>query len=400
MQSSYSFFHKYISTDESLRKQWGQALYFFSLALIVTTSLLEFSTFNEYISMHSLNRLTYVPIGIVLCKVFIIDGLNWQILLQNVFLLGLSILSMKLASSSLIVTLVVFVIGARNISFNKILKVYYTVASITLLIIMIAAFAGIIANFTFYRGNIIRHSFGILYPTDFASHVLSIILAYYCVNYRKLTWVEYIVTIVISYLLYYFCNSRLTCLTLIIMIFVFLLAKQASLGNRNARVFLSFCWGGIPVLCYLEVSLSYIYTNSNYLLVKINHALSNRLSLGRRAIQKYGISLFGQNVQERGWGKGIHAATSTSNYFFIDSSYLRFLIIYGVIIGLIVLYWMIKISIDSFRIQEYGICAAILIVAISAFVEQHLFEVSYNPFILAYFSLIGTPNIYKKKKVS
>lgn len=211
---------------------------------------------------------------------------------------------------------------------------------------------------------------------------------------------EYIVTFGISLVLYYFCNTRLTCVTLLIMIFVFFLAKQAYLGNKNAKLFLSFSWGGIPLLCYLAVTLSYIYTKHNQLLLKLNHGLSNRLSLGKRAIQKYGISLFGQNVQERGWGKGVHAATSMSNYFFIDSSYLRFLIIYGVIIGLVVLYWMTKISIDSFRNQQYGICAAILIIAISAFVEQHLFDISYNPFVLAYFSFVGTTLLSKKQTIS
>lgn len=388
MTKTYSFFERYINPDGAKRQWIGQTIYYFSFAFFIVISMLQFSTFSEFVSMHSLNRLTYLPVGLVLCKIIIVDELNVKAFYQNVGLLILALLTMKLASSSLLVTLIVFSIGARDVDFYKILRIYYIVGSVTLLIIMFSAFSGVIANLIFYRGNIVRHAFGIVYPTDFASHVLSILLAFYCVNYQKLTIVHHLGVIIVSALVYHFCNSRLTSLTLLIMLVAFVFAKQASRGNTMARLVVSFFWGALPCLCYLAVSLSYLYTKNIPLFNKLNHLLSGRLILGKKAITKYGVTLFGQDVQERGWGKGAHAASNMSNYFFIDSSYLRFVIIYGLIIGLIILYWMTKVSICSFKLKQYGLCAAILVIAISAFVEQHFFELSYNPFVLSYFALL------------
>ncbi len=395
-----SFFENFIDSDQVRRNKLGQTIYYVAFSLFIVISFLEFSTFSSFVSMHTLNRLTYLPVGLVLCKVLLFDPMKWQVWLRDAILLGLAMMSMHLASSSLMVSLVAFAIGSTGISFNKLLKVYCIIGTITLLVIMASAFSHVIANLFFYRGKIVRHAFGVLYPTDFAARVLSLVLAYYYLNYQTLTWVHHMTVCLIAALLYYYCDTRLTCIILIGTIVVFWVANQAKKGNNATRAMVGCFWGAVPLCAYLIVSLSLLYTSRLSVMHRLNHLLSGRLALGQRAFHRYGITLFGQNIVERGWGRGNHAATSMYNYFFIDSSYLRGAIIYGLILSLIVLYWLTKSSLVAFQNENYGLCAAILLVAISAFVEQHLFDVSYDPFILAYFSLTISHGLPVSDRVS
>ena len=72
-----------------------------------------------------------------------------------------------------------------------------------------------------------------------------------------------------------------------------------------------------------------------------------------------------------------------SKYFFVDSSYLRILILYGVIVFILVLAVLTIISYRSISNAEYALATVLVIVAVSAVVEQRLVDISYDPFLIA-----------------
>ena len=118
----------------------------------------------------------------------------------------------------------------------------------------------------------------------------------------------------------------------------------------------------------------------------MNYFLSCRLFLGKLAIDKYGLSWFGSHVIEHGWGgsKGFKMTTSNpDNYFYIDSSFLRVAILYGIIALIIIVTIMTIITWRSVHVYRYALASIITLVAISAIVEQRLVDLSFNPFLLA-----------------
>ena len=84
-----------------------------------------------------------------------------------------------------------------------------------------------------------------------------------------------------------------------------------------------------------------------------------------------------------------------SKYFFVDSSFLRILILYGVIAFIIVLAILTIISYRSITYGEYALATILVIVAISAVVEQRLVDVSYDPFLIALLA-----NVYSNKRTT
>ena len=54
-----SFFENFIDSDQVRRNKLGQTIYYVAFSLFIVISFLEFSTFSSFVSMHTLNRLTY-----------------------------------------------------------------------------------------------------------------------------------------------------------------------------------------------------------------------------------------------------------------------------------------------------------------------------------------------------
>ena len=57
--------------------------------------------------------------------------------------------------------------------------------------------------------------------------------------------------------------------------------------------------------------------------------------------------------------------------------------IYGIIVTIIIIAVMVIVSLKGIFNYDYALTAIILVVTLSCFVEQHLLELSYNPFLLA-----------------
>ena len=77
---------------------------------------------------------------------------------------------------------------------------------------------------------------------------------------------------------------------------------------------------------------------------------------------------------------------------------MRLLMIYGLLMLLIVIGIIMTISIKATLNKNFVLPTVMLIVVISCMVEQHLLELSYNPFLLALLTGCKTTNHRMKGK--
>ena len=122
---------------------------------------------------------------------------------------------------------------------------------------------------------------------------------------------------------------------------------------------------------------------------KINTALSNRIAVSSRALSMYNVKLFGQFIEELGWG-GLSDTSNISEkqYFFIDDSYLRILLEYGLFVFIIVIAIFTIILKKSADKRQIILFAALVAVAVHCFMEHHMMEVAYNPFLLIFLTVM------------
>ena len=340
----------------------------------------------------------FAGLALVLLKIFLFDDLDLKWLAIDAIVLILLLITWRTSKEFSLFSMGIFVLGARNVDFKRIIKIYFYAGMLLLAFVVISAMGGLIRNLVYRRDmtNIVRQSFGIAYPTDFAAHVLYLILAYAYLKFGKIKWYDYAVFLAAAVFLVKFSDARLSAYAIILSIPVLWIGQRAQTDHLLSRFIASFYWT-VPILsAYLVIIASYFFTPSNKILTKVNNASSGRLFLGHKAISEYGFSMFGKQIIEHGWGgaNGLKMSQNApANYFFVDSSFLRMTILYGIIMAIIILLAMTKISWESFQKGSFALASIIVIVSVSAMVEQRLLDLAYDPFLIALLA-----NVYTQHK--
>ncbi|MCH3910264.1 MAG: hypothetical protein LKE20_08640 [Limosilactobacillus oris] len=367
----------------------GRGIFYCSFICAVVLSFILGSNYVPLISGKVVHWMLYIVIATVLVKIYAIDENSLKDTCLKTAIILVAVVSWRLVKNVNVLLYIVFILGAKDIDFRKIVQLFFGVIGILLVGTIIISQASIVTDYIYIRDGHDRHSLGISYPTDMAAYVFYLLLAYYYLAFDKITWKSYLGVIVIDFIVYELTQARNTAILIMVTIPVILIAKRASRGYLVSRGIASFYWMITPLAAYCTALLAYLYNKNSRLLVLANRALSGRLELSHRAIDKYGFSLFGQHVKENGWG-GVKGFKNFHNpnfsYFYIDSSYMRLAVIYGMVIAIIIITFMTIIAYRSTARREFTLAAIIMLVSIHCIVEQHLLDLNYDPFLLALFA--------------
>lgn len=289
------------------------------------------------------------------------------------------------------------IVGAKNIHFDRILKVFFGVSLVILAAAMICSQAGIIENLVYpsVRGGV-RQCFGTIYPTDFAAHVFYMAMAALCMNNRRIHIADIVIVGALGVFVYKACSAFTGTMTLglaaIGMIVVMIVQRRLEQKEKPEGTDAPLgWWNGLlrfltlaPVFfAALFIGMVHLYRPESAFWAKLDQILSLRLSVSAEGTANYAYRLFGQHVEEFGNGRSIE---TREHYFFLDDSYLRMALIYGIVILIVVLLMMIIIANRAVRYQRCMLYLAMLLIALHCFMEQHLLEMAFNPFILGMFA--------------
>ena len=371
----------------------GEHIFIIALTTSLIISFIINTTFMPFIEVKHLNWVNYLMIGMLIVKVYIFDNFNLKQYLIITIILLLSFISWRKTNYSNVMVLITFILGAKDIDFRKIVKCYFNTNLTLLLLTIIYSLTGIIQNLIFFRDEIRRFSLGIDYPTDLAAYVFFLILAYCYLYYSSLNFKKYVSFFLISLITYKITNSRLDLILIILIIPVMMLTKRSSKNGKSTPVsdyVVDHYWSLTIIVPYIYILLNFYFQANDRVFFLLNKLLSGRLEYGNLALKKYGISMLGQKINEYGWGgiNGLYMSKNNiSKYFFIDSSYIRLIVIYGIFLGLVIFLIMVATSIKGGLNNNYVLSAIIFLISISSIVDQHMLEISYNIFFLAFLAL-------------
>ncbi len=292
------------------------------------------------------------------------------------------------------------VVGAKNVPFKKILQIYLIISVSIVLLAFCASLLDVIENLQYERddGYIVRNSFGILYTTDFASHIFSIVLVAFYLLRDRLRIYHYVIAVVLAVLVYRFCYTRVDVICIFLLIGVFivvnlwdrghLLSKKFRTGEKNTLLF-RWC---MPILAGIMIVLTALYSPDNRIIYRINTILSDRLAYGKLGFTRFSVTLFGQYAPMEGNGSTV---IHLKDYFFVDCSYLYVLFRYGLIFLLIVLAVYV-LCCRKFR-KDYYFLAAVLVISVNCMIAHHLVELAYSPFALALLAAVPDETTEKQR---
>lgn len=380
----------------------GEQMYLLALTIFLLSESLGTTMFSVPGSVYLLSKM--LALGILGLKMALYGRYR---ITKLCFIVGMLLEVVMVYSSSTYqdpLMWMAFAVAASAVDFEKILKVYVVVTFTVLMAAVLASGLGVIPNLQYQseEGRGIRNSFGSAYPTDFAAHIFFLMITVLYLSRRKFCWCYSFVCLVVAGMVYCFCNTRLDsiCMILAALGYAVLYWHQRSpkLLKRKYQPVDSISRYGIysmPVAAIIMFLLSGFYTSENKILDMLNNWMSNRLSLGKRGLTEYPVTLFGQWVYMLGNGR-TEKLPSAGKYFFIDCSYLYVFMRYGLIFLLIVL-TVYVICCKKYRMNQYFVFT-IALIALNCMIAHHLIDLAYNPFALALLADDNSFPLYKRKR--
>lgn len=376
------------------------AIYYFTLFLDITTLSFSFSKAATLCKL--LRYVCYVYFLFVICKKlrtldlksYINKIKNFdkkQYFVAGVVLLALFsiVMNLLLTKNKAWVFLLFTLIYASCFDFVDVLNTIFSAQFISLILITTLSSFGLMHDYVNMRADgTMRHSLGFGYPTYLSQFVLFTILYY---SYKKNFKISpeklglYQLLIVFSYFL---TDSRTEMLiSECVLIGIFMNSAGILDKFKNVVEFLkkayATCFPLFPIGSYVLVMLyGFIFNtmNVNSIIFKIaqkfNHIFSNRLYQTFYDFKRYGLSLFGSNIDLVGYflTKENEGTIIRSN--FIDNEYMRilfengwiFFIAFFAIIAIVIWY--------LYKNKKDGLLFISFVITTSSLINPRLFTIT------------------------
>ncbi len=369
----------------SLDQENGKRLFLTALLIQFIFSCLKTTMFDFPNIIFTLGK--WLVLFIVTFKIIVFDKYTARQLLFNSVLLFVSVLIVVSSKYQEPLIFCVILLGCKDVEFNKIIKVYSIATLAVLLAAFVASRLDIIVDLVYIRDYVIeRNSFGTIYPTDFAAHIFFLLCAAYYLIKESIQKVHLLAGIIISALVYIYCDTRLDSITMVLLVIGIGLVQMPVTVFSTHKIYLRLKQCIISNIPYIPVTgflfmyvMSYFFQPSITFFRLFDKLLSGRLKLGNKALEDYGLTLFGQQVAMNGNGGSL--VSLGGNYFFVDCSYLLVYLRYGIVFLLLIFmihYWCCK----NFKSDLYYL-VILTVIVVNCIVAHHMIDLAYNPFYLA-----------------
>lgn len=383
----------------------GSQLFFIAFVTFFVSTFIQDTTLGEALNGQILRLCSYISLPLLLLKIYVFDKWSKKELFIITILVLLGIINWRMAHELHLLTIVPFIVGARNINFKDIIKWYLYLSVILLSAMAFFSLLGIIPNLVYRAApRPPRYSLGLIYTSSLATHYFYLVLAYCYLRFNKLNWGDYLLIIAGDIVFMMITNTKLDFIATLIVIPVMIIAQRAFRGHKLSEIVASFWWIFVPVSAFIIIFASYFYDDSNHIMKAIDDLTSGRLGLGHHAFNSYNIKILGQTIVEHTYGgsSGLKLANQldgVSHYFFIDSSYIRMILLWGVLSFILIIICITYIAVRSIYRRTYILAAIILIASLNFMFEPDVIKIIYNPFLLA---LFATPNfmVLRRKNIN
>lgn len=353
-------------------------VYCTAFSLFIISRILSHTSYEIPVGIK--HAMTLISTLIVVLKIILYDKLTLKEMCIYGVVAGIAGISTISSKEYELLCSIVFIVGAKKVSFDLIAKSYRFVASILMGITIFLSVMGFLKENLFYRGEVLRRTFGYSYPTDFVAMIFYILLAdwFLRVTHKKSLTGRIMVYAVVAALTLFFCDSRLGSLFIALLIPTSLMFKNFFNKKKKNVVLFFFEKYSIVICAMISILLVNLYIKypSSSIMYTLDAISSFRITLTAWAVKMFGYPLWGRDIYTE------YLATNNTQWFFIDNSYYVMFIQYGVILSIVILTLFTfnnkKILLKGNDIIPIVFC----LIALNSIVGQQFFLLEYNIFLL------------------
>ena len=374
-----------------------QIIYFFWGTYILASFLnMVGIVYAEDLCQFALKIIRYICYVVFAIKIFSDWKKGNKITISIIIAFVISILIAFFAKNRNILFIVIILVALRKMNFEKLIEIALKIYMISFLTVVCLALLNIIPNWEFSRGNMPRYALGFIYATDAIGTYLAIIVMFFYIKKDKATFIEILVLELINVFMYSYTNGRLSFILITIILFVqsiskFEFIRKIFYKNISQKCLKCVCHT-LPIIMFLGLHLLVImYANNNFVANKVNKVISDRIRLTYQAYRSNDVNLFGNDIKWYGWGGYGYKELDENEEFvynYVDSSYARLVLDYGVVFSCIIICAYREVLIRNYKNKNYWLIFAIIFILVWSFIEQYIVNLGKNLFILAFIPLL------------
>ena len=244
-----------------------------------------------------------------------------------------------------------------------------------------------------------RHAFGWNYSTDAAARVFYAFAALFVLREGRPNVFHYIL-LAVSVLMNLLFMQAKTALALSLILLLGTLKKRRAASDTAKTLLTAVLEAPLvlaaPLLAVGMMHLTRQYTDAPsafYNRFSFLASFRSRLEIGRAALSNYAVTLFGQHVPQR--GNGGFTIPDGDAYFYIDSSYIRVLVMYGSVIFIFALLLYAILSLRAAAAGNIYLLCILALIAVDSVTEQYFLNPACNPFFLLVFT---NADIFRRRR--
>lgn len=281
-------------------------------------------------------------------------------------------------------------VACVGISYRKILKAYLIGVGCMVAGTVILALGGGVENLVYMKDGFLRSSMGIIFPTDFATIVLFLLMSLWVYWEELSNEASCLISVFSIWVSWYITRSYTsTFCSLIFLVAIHYRIFEKRIVEPNNRLLwikktvnvIVACM--FPAMMLLMLVLMISYARGYSFAYVANNLMSGRVRLSLDAYYENGVSLFGHSFRQEGAGGSTYGAF---NYEFVDSSYPRILLFYGVVILTLVCILWVFLTLRAIKAGRRRMAFVMAIIAFHSLSEHHFIEPVYNIFLILPFS--------------
>ena len=369
---------------ERVRGEW---LYLVSLILYLSVAFFETAMFERPFIF---KLIKYLPLVILPVKMLLFDNNTGALILlkASIVLSGVITVSIVHTESAMLLMAALFLVSAGDVPFKSILKVFIIVNLIGMAVTLLACGAGLIENLKYpafmFGAERISYAFGFKYTTDAVAHLFFLILAVYYLYRERINPYVYPALILLQIPVYLITSARCGCICIVLLSLVYLIFSFGKKIGQKEGILEKCLVYSVLVMALLSFGTVLLYMRSPESFLKADILLSGRLKYAAAGLSKYGLSVFGRDIEFTGWG-GASREAAGGSYDFIDNSY----VLCGIKFGVIWLLILISSYVAACRKYSSDIyfLMSVFFIALSSVFEHHLPDMGYAIFFLSVFAL-------------
>jgi polymerase for repeating unit of receptor polysaccharide len=366
----------------------SEKIYLITLFIwVVVASLVTTTYFIRLEGFLSLYRiLLYFTIAMILIKELMnfpktlyYFRFNWQ---QLLIVMGLFIAMFIVAKNRdglLDTNVLLLVFSARDIDFRKLLGTFSAATFLVLCLTIYASQKDIIANMFMNADGGYRFSLGFNYVSFASQRLFFALCSYLMYRGKKISYLELLVLLLTTIYMYKQTSTSspfyLSILILTYALFsIKIFKKELIIGNFWTK---ALAQNGF--ILALAIILYFCFYSSGNLFHLVDQFTHNRLRLSVEGFRNFGVPWLGQPISFTTLDM---FGNFTSNYNFIDSSFVQLLVIDGLIVSGFMLFALTNVMRYFVSIRKDIVLACLGIMIIHGMFDPQMLVLRYSPLIL------------------